>query len=195
MDKVQLPVIDPARTEFGFSRTVCACSACTANCRNIPGYLIPADLERLRDFLSPGEDLLTWAHKHLLASPGALVARHGQMFRIPTLVPARQSDVSCHFLTPEGRCAVHPVAPFGCAFFDSHMTSSEADARSSRGLREVLGDCLVGGPYAEDWAALSEAGLWALPPEISRALLQEAARTGIHRNGSAGSRSEGHHAS
>src|SRR6516162_6121893 len=101
MDKVQLPVIDPARSEFGFTRTICACTSCTASCRHIPGYLVPDDLVRLRDLLSPGEDLLTWSRGNLLASPGALVARGGQLFRIPTLVPARKSDRSCRFLTAD----------------------------------------------------------------------------------------------
>jgi hypothetical protein len=35
------------RKEFGFVRTVCACGECTINCHFIPGYLIPADLERI----------------------------------------------------------------------------------------------------------------------------------------------------
>src|SRR5258708_24937566 len=73
MEKLQLPVIDPAWTEFGYARTICACHDCAAGCRHLPGYLIPADLERLHNYLAPAEDLLAWARGHLLASPGALV--------------------------------------------------------------------------------------------------------------------------
>ena len=178
MTSQSLPVIDPARSEFGYPRTVCACAACTAGCRHLPGYLVPADLERLRDHLAPGEDLLAWARRHLLASPGALVARAGKVFRIPTLVPARQPGGACRFLTGQGRCAVHPAAPFGCAFFDSHMPPAEADARSGAGLRAVLAAWLAGGPYAEVWRALASEGLVAPPPEEGRARLRRAQAPG-----------------
>jgi hypothetical protein len=66
-----LPVISLARTEFGFARTECACQACTRCCHHIPGYLIPADLDRIVSQTTPGADLSSWAHQHLLASPGA----------------------------------------------------------------------------------------------------------------------------
>ena len=89
MSKQPLPVIDPGRTEFGYARSVCACADCTAGCHHLPGYLVPADLDRIRVHLAPDADLLTWARGSLLASPGALVARGGKVFRIPTLVPAR----------------------------------------------------------------------------------------------------------
>ena len=39
------------RTEFGVARTVCACSDCVANCRFVPGALIPADLNRISEYL------------------------------------------------------------------------------------------------------------------------------------------------
>jgi Fe-S-cluster containining protein len=138
MSNLALPVIDKTRTEFGYYRTICSCPDCTAGCRYLPAYLIPADLERMHTDLDPGEDLLSWARKHLLASPGALVVRRGKAFRIPTLVPARQADGACIFLTSEGRCGVHAVAPFGCSFFDTHMSDQEANLRSSTGLRAVL---------------------------------------------------------
>jgi hypothetical protein len=133
-----LPVIDPARTEFGFRRTVCACHECTLNCRYLPGYLVPTDLERIQLYLSTRQDLLAWARQHLLASPGALVLHKGQVVRIPTLVPARRADGACTFLTGDDRCAIHPMAPFGCAFFDAHQPLAEADRRSKWGLQSVL---------------------------------------------------------
>lgn len=169
-----LPVVDASRTEFGFHRTVCACAECVRNCRHIPGYLIPADLDRLRQHLAPGEDLLVWARRHLLASPGAKVLQAGRVFRIPTLVPARQADGTCTFLTAEGRCAIHAVAPFGCAFFDAHMPTVEADRRSSRGLQDVLEAWVQGNVYARIWMALHEAGRVAPPPEVCRQQLRQA---------------------
>jgi len=167
-----LPVIDPARTEFGFSRTVCACHECTLNCHHIPGYLIPADLERMHQHLAPGEDLRAWAKQNLLASPGALVMRRGQIFRIPTLVPARRPNGACIYLTTTDQCAIHAVSPFGCAFFDSHMAHIEADQRSKRGLQAVLEAWDASGPYAQVWVALAGDGLVAQPPEVARQQLR-----------------------
>jgi hypothetical protein len=51
MTRLPLPLLDPARTEFGFTRTVCACDRCIRYCQHLPGYLIPADLERIHQQL------------------------------------------------------------------------------------------------------------------------------------------------
>jgi hypothetical protein len=136
--------------------------------------LIPADLARIAAFQEPGMDVLAWAQRHLLASPGALVARHGNLFRIATLVPARRDDGACLFLTPEGSCRIHSVAPFACAFFDDHMSRAEADRRSARGLMDILqafqGDTL----YARVWTMLQEAGRVAPAPEDARRNMRRA---------------------
>jgi hypothetical protein len=174
MSKQPLPVIDPTRSEFGLGRTVCACPDCTRSCRHIPGYLIPADLDRIRRHLAPDQDLRSWAKQHLLASPGALVLRHGQPKRILTLVPARRADGACLFLTDAGRCAIHPVAPFGCAFFDSHMPQAEADRRSQLGLQAVLEAWDASARYPHLWVALAGEGLTAPPPEVVREKLRRA---------------------
>jgi hypothetical protein len=168
MTKQSLPVIDPNRAEFGFLRTVCACAECTVHCVHLPGYLIPADLDRIARHLVPQEDLCTWARQHLLASPGALVRQGATVFRIPTLVPARHADSACTFLTTEHRCAIHAVAAFGCAFFDAHQPGAEADRRSRRGLQAVLDAWNNGEIYARVWLALDAAGLRAPSPETCR---------------------------
>jgi hypothetical protein len=176
-----MPVIDAARTEFGFNRTVCACPECTMNCHHIPGYLIPADLERMHQQLSPSEDLHAWARQYVLASPGAVVLCQGQAVRIPTLVPARRPDGAFTFLTDAGRCAIHAVAPYGCAFFDTHMPQAEADRRSKRGLQAVLEAWEAGGPYARLWVMLADAGLVAPAPEVARRQLRQACDNGQPR--------------
>jgi hypothetical protein len=130
--------------------------------------LIPDDLDRIRQHVAPAADLFVWARRHLLASPGAVVAQQGRVFRIPTLVPARRPDNACLFLTSDDRCAIHAVAPFGCAFFDMHMEKAEADQRSGCGLRALLDAWTRGATYARVWASLHEAGLRAPPPEESR---------------------------
>lgn len=175
MAKHTLPVIDPGRNEFGFGRTVCGCPDCVRNCHFIPGYLVPADLCRIGEQLAPGDDLLAWSRDHLLASPGAQVMRGGRVFRIRTLVPARRSDGSCRFLTADDRCSIHPVAPFGCAFFDSHQSREESDRRSRHGLQAVLEGWQSSGTYSQVWAMLAEAGRVAPPPEVCRAQMQQAA--------------------
>jgi hypothetical protein len=85
------------RTEFEFKRIECACSACLRKCYGLPGYLIPADLSRIADYLGE-DDIVRFALDNLLASPGALVVAHGEIFAIPTIVPARRLDGACRFL-------------------------------------------------------------------------------------------------
>jgi len=174
MAKHPLPMIDPDRREFGFGRTVCGCADCTRNCRFIPGYLIPADLQRILNQLAPGQDLFDWARQHLLASPGTQVMRGSNIFRIPTLVPARRADGACRFLTADNRCGIHAAAPYGCAYFDSHQSIAESDQRSKRRLQAVLEAWQNGDVYAQVWATLAEADLVAPPPEVCRVLMRQA---------------------
>jgi hypothetical protein len=168
-----LPLVDSTRLEFGFERTVCACEQCTNYCRHVPGYLVPSDLERLCDYCGCAGAFDSWANQHLLASPGALVMRKGAIGRIPTLVPARRDNAACIFLSADSSCSIHPIAPFGCAFFDSHQEDDAADRRSSRGLRAILEDWQSAGPYSALWLALHAAGRNAPTPETARAGLSE----------------------
>jgi hypothetical protein len=41
----------PNRTEFGFTRTECACEQCIACCENLPAYLVPSDIEAIATHL------------------------------------------------------------------------------------------------------------------------------------------------
>ena len=165
------------RAEFGFTRTMCACPDCTINCQHIPGYLVPADVQRIARYLgytNVGE----FAFDNLLASVGATVMNaEGRVFQIPTLVPQRKADGSCKFLDAEGRCSIHAVSPYGCAMFDAHQASEEADRRSSRGLQEVARhwSARVGtSAYAVAWRLLYTVGLRAIPAHIARMEMEEA---------------------
>jgi hypothetical protein len=89
------------------------------------------------------------------------------------LVPARHVNGACIFLTDECRCSIHPIAPFGCAFFDSHQEGDEADRRSSRGLRAILEDWQSAGAYSALWLALHAAGRDSPAPETVRAGLSK----------------------
>lgn len=165
---MNLPVVE--RTEFGASRTVCACPQCTLPCRHMPGFLIPDDLERM---VPVGQDVFGWAEENLLASPGALVSKDGKQFRIPTLVPARSAAGACVFLK-DARCSIHAVSPFGCAFFSvCKPRDRAADELSAAGLRAVMTAWPRGGLYAKVWAHLNMQGLDAPAPEVCRATMRD----------------------
>jgi hypothetical protein len=159
----ELPLL---REEFGFGRTVCACSACQVHCRHLPGALTPSDLARL---CPPGHEMLAWAEEHLRAMDGT---------SFPTLVPARGPSGHCHWLF-SGRCAVHEAAPFGCAFFDSHMTDAEEKERLEATLQARREDAAAKGLYFRVWRHLRQKGLVSEAGERP-AMLAEVAK--IQRN-------------
>lgn len=157
-----------ARITFGFHRTACACAECVLNCRFIPGYLVPTDIAAIAHHLGY-ENLLAFALENLLASPGATVMANGELFQIPTLVPARHATGVCKFLTAENRCAIHAVSPYGCSHFDVHQSNAEADRRSITGLKAIAREWAIGGLYVQLWRALFSVGrLAASPAEAKR---------------------------
>jgi len=161
------------RTEFGFERTKCGCRKCSINCEHIPGFLVPADVPRIAAKLGY-TDLGKFAEENLRASPGWKIGmrdnRTGEVtgaIRLPTLVPARQENGHCKFLK-EGRCQIHDVAPYGCAFFDEHMTDPEGDRRSQAALMAVAEDNDAEGDYHLLGHYLRSKGLDAPGPEVTR---------------------------
>lgn len=165
------------RTTFGFSRTECACAECALNCQFIPGYLIPTDLAAIAAELGY-DNLLTFALENLLASPGATVMAHGEVFQIPTLVPARQANSACKFLTVDNRCAIHAVSPYGCSHFDMHQNEAEADKRSLIGLQAIAREWNAGGLYARLWMILHAMKRYAPAPTEAKGQLKEALLSG-----------------
>jgi Fe-S-cluster containining protein len=159
------------RTGLGVARTVCACRACVANCRFVPGALIPADLLRIAEYLDES-DLTRFAFDNLLASPGAIIYTKSGLIRIRTLVPARRADGACKFLTAEDRCSIHAVNPYSCGWFDCRQTNEEADALSLRGLLEVARAWQRGELYAQLWLTLYHAGRIAPSPTEARARMR-----------------------
>lgn len=151
------------RTEFGFARTNCDCRECQLNCQHMPGFLIPADLERM---IPKETDPYVWAEKNLLASPGAVVmnTRTGVKSRIPTLVPAVKKDGSCIHLK-DSLCTIHEIAPFGCAFFDCRSDGMEL---SHDGLFTVWTAWTRDTLYARLWKYLQAQGKMQKAPEILR---------------------------
>ena len=110
-----------------FNRTKCACNGCKACCKRQPGPLAPDDFERIAAFLgeTPEE-----AEKHFWASPGALIREGEDIKRVGTVTPKRIRG-RCVFLDDNDNCKIHPVAPFGCAYFDTHQSLAQAQERST----------------------------------------------------------------
>jgi Fe-S-cluster containining protein len=111
-----------------FTRTTCACKACTACCKRQPGPLAPGDFERIQAHLQASDEEM---QKLFWASPGAVGRLHsGKTVRVGTITP-RFHKGRCVFLDENDRCKIHSVAPFGCAYFDTHMDNSTAQERSN----------------------------------------------------------------
>lgn len=111
--------------ELPFSRTVCGCTQCVDCCKRQPGPLIPGDYERITAYL--GVD----AKQFLVASKGATVLTgDGVLRKIGTITPKYEHG-KCVFLTDDNQCLIHPVAPAGCAYFDTHMYAQEGQKRGA----------------------------------------------------------------
>lgn len=107
-----------------FPRTTCSCAECIRCCHEQPGSLAPGELEAIAAYLQLPVRV---AALKFWASPGALVGntRTRQTYRIGTITP-RMRDGKCVFLDAADRCTIHPVAPAGCAIFDTHMSAEAA---------------------------------------------------------------------
>ncbi len=158
------------RTEFGHPRSVCACDNCRLNCQFMPGYLIPADLERM---IPDGSDPFVWAKQNLLASPGALVLKGGQEQRVRTMVPAvnKETGACAHF--QNGCCTIHAIAPFGCAFFDCQ--SQPNDELGRLGLIAVIKAWDEDALYARLWRHLELHNKKQKSPDVLREKMRNSA--------------------
>src|SRR5262245_411680 len=112
-----------------FARTVCACPECRACCTRQPGPLLPGELERIAAHLG---QTVREASAKFWASPGGRIGNRatGQTLDVPTITPRMRAG-RCVFLSQDGedRCTIHEVAPFGCAYFDTHMDAAEGQRR------------------------------------------------------------------
>ena len=134
------------RRKFGFDRTQCDCELCRVPCRHIPGFLTIGDLEHL---CPPDREMLVWAEEHLRAITE-------QPF--PNLIPAQKANGHCHWLS-RGRCAVHAHSPYGCAFFDAHLTKAEIEPRLAAAIKAMKADAARKGLYYRVWMHLQAKGL------------------------------------
>lgn len=139
-----------AREVHGFQRTRCGCDFCTAPCKHVPGGLDPADLAQL---CPEGQDIFAWAEQHLRALTNK---------PYPTLVPARAHNGHCHWFF-DGQCAVHENSPYGCAFFDAHMSTDEVERRRAATIEARREDAKNMGLYYRVWLHLCGKGLTGIP--------------------------------
>jgi hypothetical protein len=163
----------PLRTEYGFTRTVCACDDCKRYCSHLSGMVVPQDLQRWEALYGPAV-WAQWRLTHLAASPGAAGLIGGKIERIRTIVPARLASGRCQWLRADETCGIHNEAPYGCAFFDCQQTQTEGDERSMQALAGILYDWAIQGPYSQLWRLLDAAGKRVAAPEVSRAHMRGA---------------------
>lgn len=111
-----------------WKRTKCACAECVKCCKRQPGPLAPRDFEKIAEHLGESREE---AKRHFWASPGCVMKNlaTGETARVGTITP-RYERGRCVFLNADDRCSIHEVAPFGCAFFDTHMSAERAMERS-----------------------------------------------------------------
>ena len=174
-EKPEPSVPTPARPEFPFVRTVCACRKCSICCEHIPGTLAPSDLNRIAAHQGY-PDPQAFARDFLLAGNGAtLKLASGQTLTLQKLVPRRNAAGACIFYQ-SGRCAIHAVSPFGCAYFDAHMSDAEHILRHDALSNALLDDLESDGPYARTVVSLRVLGKVAPPAEVSNASLLAAMR-------------------
>jgi hypothetical protein len=103
--------------------------------------LAPGDLNDISEFLNiTSQQLLD---QHLDLGAGAKMARVSntgvvlEIFRVRTLVPKRNEKGFCHWFIG-GLCSIHSVSPFGCRFFDTHMSREEGDKRSKYATMHLI---------------------------------------------------------
>lgn len=165
--------MDAAVPTYPFDRTVCACRLCTINCEHLPGALAPADLPRIAAHLGY-PDSETFARECLLASDGAkVVTPQGKVVSLPTLVPAVDGAGRCRFLSA-GRCTIHAVSPYGCAYIDAHMSEAEFRRRADTLYQLLYADRESNAAYTRQCDAHREAGRSAPPLETRRYRLAKA---------------------
>lgn len=111
-----------------FNRTTCSCPSCVACCKRGGGPLLLRDVQPICERAGLPPERLLWA------SPGTVLGRvgfgHIELKRVGTIVPQSTESGRCIFLTADECCAIHDIAPFGCAFYDTHMGQRDSTERT-----------------------------------------------------------------
>lgn len=137
-----MSLMKPLKTDergVPFERTACSCKLDVQNCYDVPGPLHCGDFERITAALGiTRTEALTYFRRSERSRVGKMLPGGKLlMTTVPTIVPAKRNN-RCIFLGHKDRCTIHHVAPFGCAYFDVHMSAEEGHARSAWHLRQVM---------------------------------------------------------
>jgi hypothetical protein len=148
----------------------------------VPGALAPDDIRRIALHLGYGNDrddlagLIAFARENLQASDGVDVrVSPTTTVRLRTLVPATQANGRCKFLQ-DGRCMIHSVSPFGCAYIDAHQSDQEFALRADYLYRTLYDDQTHNGIATRIWNELHSAGLDAEPLAARHYRMEKALR-------------------
>jgi len=152
-----------------YERSYCDCRKCSLTCRYMPGMCVPGDVQKIAKYLGR-PPTLEWITEHFAASEGSTVRVHGESVYIPTIVPAQnETNGQCVFLTEDGRCSVHPVAPFGCSRFN---VCQDREGDNDERYRHALQTISLDENYPELWLALANVGAVADPVDDRRGRFQ-----------------------
>ncbi len=150
----------------------------------MPGCLAPGDLPLIMEYQGAQAEPTAWLLEHFEASEGAKAMKevNGKpvVFNIPTIVP-KLTPTGCVFLK-DGKCSIHPVAPFGCAYHDTHMDEKEGYAISHAMAVAQCKSWETHGSYAQAWEILKANGK-VPPPLVERKAKLRAATLEIESRG------------
>lgn len=113
-----------------YERSYCDCSECSTSCRERPGALAPGDMDHIAEYDGQKECSEEYLLAHFEAcvdGPGYACKEYPDAQTI-AIRPKRKADGSCVFLTSEGKCSIHLVAPFECKVTRSCEPSEGAGA-------------------------------------------------------------------
>lgn len=96
-----------------FEPSSCQCGACRSTCETLPGHCAPGDIERIAAHIGMVGDAV-FLQEQFQPTAGPTVNYWGEDVNIPVIRPMLR-DGRCVFLTPDNRCGICAVRPFGCA--------------------------------------------------------------------------------
>ena len=154
---------DSPRVRMGaFERTACECGHCRLTCRAMPGTLGPGDVDRIAAFVGAEPDEQFLQANFRAADPVSVTLSNGKEIEAPRVTPAQRDDGTCVFLAAEGRCSVHPAAPYAC----SRGLPCQHDEDRTRELTAVLLEANAASvDYGMTWDWLRRKGAVAPPAE------------------------------
>ena len=130
-----------------YERTYCSCGDCRSFCRTRPGALAPGDIDAIAEHLGLEYASASFIAEHMEATQDGPRTATPEFpdGRTPAMRP-KMVDGKCVFLGDDGKCKVHPVAPFECS---RHMACRPDESGAAL---KALGKAIVGSrDYIQLW--------------------------------------------